>query len=63
MKRYKWEHPKDWLDQKIANTKDIEELQKLCFDLANYLDGDSIQSAFQNEMEADGYFKPIREKK
>ena len=53
---YKWSNPREWLDWKRLQDglTDGEILEALICDI----DGDKIQDAFQNEMDADGYFEP-----
>jgi hypothetical protein len=66
-KVYKWDHPLTWLYDYIDrigayNPADnpIDELQAIARQLAEKLDGDQIQDLFQSEMDADGYFTPVR---
>lgn len=56
----KWETPADWLDNKIDNLtddNDILNLQTICKHLLNLADNDQLQDLFQQEMDEDGYFK------
>lgn len=60
---YSWEHPSDWLGDKIdayANAKNLNELRALANHLMSKLDEDDIQDLFQPEMDADGYFDEVK---
>lgn len=57
---YRWAHPSEWLVERLhrfAVNKDVEALHWTALELARTLDGDQIQDLFQDEMDADGYFK------
>jgi hypothetical protein len=66
-KKYKWEHPSDWLRAKVLNPSPAEgdvgwteqEIESAFLALASTLDSDQIQDVFQREMDADGYFIPL----
>lgn len=60
--RYKWDHPSEWLEQRIqtlTTQEDHIELASIAHALAGRLDGDSIQDLFQAEMDDDGYFQDL----
>ncbi len=63
---YRWTHPSEWLADKISSYTSlrdadaITQLADLARALAGLLDGDQIQDLFQAEMDADGYFTPLR---
>jgi hypothetical protein len=59
MTDYRWEHPLDWLTVAIGACEDIADLGYIARRLASKLDGDQIQDLFADEMEADGYFRPL----
>lgn len=59
--KYRWDHPTEWLTEKIAATDDPDELRGIASVLAINLPGDAIQDIFEAEMAADGYFKPLTE--
>ena len=61
---YRWSHPIEWLDHYLeAPTHDRDDLIAIARQLAALLDGDQLQDLFQSEMDADGYFKPLRKAK
>jgi hypothetical protein len=55
---YRWSHPTDWLAD-LIDESDESELADIAHALASKLDGDQIQDLFADEMEADGYFRPL----
>jgi len=62
---YRWSHPIEWLDDHIselAQANDVPGLAALARTLATKLDGDQIQDEFQTDMDAAGYFRPVRQK-
>lgn len=59
-KQYKWSHPSEWLDDYIDTIGSLSEMRDLALDVARQLDGDQIEDLFQAEMEADGYFTPMK---
>jgi hypothetical protein len=54
--KYRWSHPTEWFAEKIAEG-DESTLRGYLNALLSGLDGDTIQDAFQDEMETDGYFR------
>jgi hypothetical protein len=61
--RYRWAHPSEWLDHWIEQHQDVAALDSLARALAAELDSDQLQDLFQAEMDADGYFRPLKERK
>lgn len=60
--RYRWTHPIEWLNDKITELSQKDDVSELCSvarSLAEALDGDTIQDLFQDEMDEDGYFRPV----
>lgn len=56
----KWVSPRNWLCghiEELAEDKDFSALRELCQQLRFIAENDSIQIAFQREMDADGYFE------
>jgi hypothetical protein len=60
MKKYKWNNPYEWLNEKILKSNEIE-LRSICFELILGIDADAIQDKFQSDMDKDGYFDKITE--
>ena len=63
--RYKWAHPSDWLNDKIEEYRDddnINGLVGIIDELMRQVAEDDIQNRFQDEMDADGYFVPVKDK-
>jgi len=58
--RYRWSHPAEWLDHWIDEHQEVDALDHLARELASKLDADQIQDLFQDEMDADGYFRPLK---
>ena len=59
--RYKWSHPRDWLDDYLTrHADDAERLLAEAKVLAGLLDSDEIQDEYQREMDEDGYFEEIQ---
>lgn len=60
MSTYKWDSPREWLDDKIdqlANQNDVNGLTQILTDLLPNIDNDTIQNIYQDEMDEDGYFE------
>lgn len=57
---YRWNHPSEWLSEKIGEW-DEAELRSALFSLLCTLSEDDIQDVFQQEMSDDGYFEPRRD--
>jgi hypothetical protein len=60
---YRWQYPGEWLLHRIrisAQAKDVEALAWYATELTGACDSDTLQDLFQDEMDADGYFKPLR---
>lgn len=51
----KWDHPSDWLMEKIEEGRE-RDLRMLLNTILSALDGDTIQDLFQDDMSDDGYF-------
>ena len=60
--KYRWAFPIMWLRDKI-DVANVDDLRDIAAELASRLDSDTIQDLFQNEMDADGYFKPLRKRR
>lgn len=61
-KRYKWDSPHAWLMHKVNKTRTTRsELIGFIDSLAGRLDSDSIQDLFEAEMDADGYFRALKD--
>src|SRR5262245_45044590 len=60
-KKYQWDYPLEWLEEKINGTNDPEVLRDYALTLARSerMDSDSIQDLFQSDMDADGYFETV----
>lgn len=58
MARYKWDNPAEWLSEK-AQSWGEDALRAALNELARHVDFDDIQDIFQDEMDADGYFKEL----
>lgn len=59
---YRWiGNPADWLNDRIDSAKGGKfaetDLAIMCRKLASKLSADDLQDLFQDEMDADGYFK------
>lgn len=57
--KYKWDHPSDWLTEKLNGFEagtEFGKLREFALAIAGELDGDQIQDLFQSDMDADGYF-------
>lgn len=53
---YKWSHAFEWLESAVQHGRiGKESLMEL---IAEHVDSDAIQDAFQEEMDSDGYFTP-----
>jgi hypothetical protein len=62
-KTYRWGYPSDWLGEKLdtlAAEGNVVELKSIANELLRNCAEDDIQDVFQVEMEADGYFKPLK---
>lgn len=60
--QYKWDYPSTWLFEfvdTLAAEGRIAELKNVINSLVGQLDEDSIQDAFQADMELDGYFDEV----
>lgn len=57
-KKHKWETPYLWLNDK-SKEWDKDQLREALLGIALYTDPDSLQDRFQEEMEEDGYFRPL----
>jgi len=57
-KEYKWAHPHDWLVDKVQSGEWDGCLHQTIIDLARNVDPDTIQEMYQEDMDADNYFKP-----
>ncbi len=55
---YKWSNPYNWLADVSRGWEEAVLYAALCR-LAAKLDSDTIQSAFENEMDVDGYFEEV----
>lgn len=55
-KEYKWNNPHEWLITKIEREWKEYQLRSAIRNLLYKIDNDIIQDAFQDEMDADGYF-------
>jgi hypothetical protein len=57
-KKYKWEYPLEWLEERLNETNDPEVLRDFALTLARSpeMDSDAIQDLFQDDMSEDGYF-------
>jgi len=53
---YKWSNPYNWLADVSRGWEEAVLYAALCR-LAAKLDSDTIQNAFENEMDVDGYFE------
>ena len=60
-KKYQWDYPLEWLEEKINGTNDPEVLRDYALTLARSerMDSDSIQDLFQSDIDADGYFETV----
>ena len=57
---FRWSYPSDWLNDTVTEAvdrHDIAELVSIINGLIPMLPEDDIQDLFQNEMDADGYFR------
>jgi hypothetical protein len=64
-KAYKWASPGEWLEDRLnryAESDDMNAIHHIAQELLTKLDSDQIQDLFQDEMDAEGYFKPIRKR-
>lgn len=57
--RYQWGHPREWLEHRLNDFENLEDLRQFAHGLAEQLDGDRIQDCFQADMEEDGYFRDL----
>jgi hypothetical protein len=57
--KYKWDSAGEWLEAKLTETTDADELRSFARSLASKLDNDSIQDLFQTEMARDGFFAEV----
>ena len=56
--KYKWSHPSEWLSDKITELEGAGDAKGLASLLRSLtLDGDTIQEAFESDMDRDGYFR------
>ena len=60
--KYRWNCPGERLLDRIEQAGE-DELLAFARAMAPELDSDTIQDLFQNEMDADGYFKPLRKRR
>jgi hypothetical protein len=60
--QYKWAYPSDWLNDKI-DAAEPTELRGIVNAIVTKLAEDDIQDLFQAEMDADGYFRPLRQRR
>lgn len=58
--KYKYEGPHDWLSNAVHRHGEKEILSRL-MNLVQKVDADTIQDEFQDLMEKDSYFEPIKE--
>lgn len=61
MARYKYNNAHEWFHE-YTQRLESSALHSIANDLADKLDGDTIQDMFQNEMDADGYFRDLDKK-
>lgn len=60
-KKYRWDNPHEWIDEKIsrlAASGDYEGLANLSRSLASSLCSDDLTDTFDAEMTDDGFYKP-----
>lgn len=57
--RHRWDSPAEWLEWKIADLADRNELHAIIRELIGVVDGDQIQHLFQSDMTKDGYFRDL----
>lgn len=65
MPTYRWDSPREWLDEKIdklANAGDANGLHEVLIDLLPNIDSDIVQNIYQSEMDEDGFFEDLDEK-
>ena len=60
MEKYRWEHPYEWLVDKVNSGEWDKNLRVEILELASHLDGDTLQDIYQSDMDADNYFKPLK---
>lgn len=61
--KYKWRYPSDWLNERIDRAvaeHDIVWLRSAIDNLMEHADEDTIQAKFAPEMDADGFFTPLK---
>jgi len=56
---YRWDSPYEWL-MEYCTDLEPSELLSVVQELAMKLDSDALQDLYQSEMDADGYFTPLR---
>ena len=54
MAKYKWDYPKEWLEEKIQKGEFSSD--EVLNDILSFVDNDTIQDIYQDEMDEDGYF-------
>lgn len=61
MGEYKWATPHEWLRHCLDNdVHDPNEMAVRIQGILMKLDGDTLQDAFEDLMDSDGYFNPVR---
>lgn len=58
-KKYRWDYPLEWLEERLNETNDPEVLRDFALTLARSpeMDSDALQDLFQDDMTEDGYFR------